>query len=145
MTFTPHSDVDEGEESVDRSTENTFRTFEKLTAVTTNAEFLKTAVENLSANQGKSSNEVSAVLQLLSAQVHDISVRLGENPGFVGSYHDSAWNGISVVQGNVEELERKVDKSSMALSASSIKKLVAEGVQDAQPAVGSLWRRSRSG
>jgi hypothetical protein len=93
---------------------------EKMTNVTANSEVLKLALEHLSTKQGKSSGELGELVKSLGAQIHDVSVRLGANPGFVGSTHDSVWNGITVVQSNLETAEKNMERT--------IKFMIQEGV-----------------
>jgi hypothetical protein len=67
-------------------------------------------IEQLSSTQGKYAYELGDLMRTLSSQIHDVSVRLGDNPGFVGSTYNSALNGITVVQGILELAERKFDR-----------------------------------
>jgi hypothetical protein len=121
---TPGSEIGGGEEGMDPSVEDDFLQIEKLTNVTANAEVLKSAIEQLNSNQGKSSSELGEVISSLSAQIHDVSVRLGNNPGFVGSPHDSAWNGITDVYDKIEASERLYETRTSRLVADSLRSSV---------------------
>jgi hypothetical protein len=98
----------------------------QVTNVTANTEALKSAIEQQSSKQGKTVGELGELMKTLSAQVHDVSIRLGDNPGFVGSTHDSAWNGITMVQGNLEEAERKFDKQLTLMKDERVKGIMKE-------------------
>lgn len=82
---------------------------------------LKEALEQLSSANGETSGEIGQIVKLLSSQIHDVSVRAGDNPGFVGSKHDSTWNGITRVQENLDSHEAACAKQLNALVASSVK------------------------
>jgi hypothetical protein len=55
-------------------------------------------------------------------------VRVGDNPGFVGSQHDSIWNGISRVQENLDSQESMYTKKLSALMEARIEDLVKESL-----------------
>lgn len=120
---TPASDGGEegAEGSLDKSTENDYQVLEKLTTLSANSEVLKEALEQQSTANGKTSGEIGDLINLLSAQIHDVSVRVGDNPGFVGSKHDSTWNGITRVQENLDTQEAAYTKQLNDLVASSVK------------------------
>ena len=73
-----------------KSSENDFKVLEKVTTLSANSEVLKEALEQLSFANGKASGEIGGMINILSSQIHDVSVRVGDHPGFVGSKHDSA-------------------------------------------------------
>jgi hypothetical protein len=114
MTFdTPGTDPgEEGAEgtSLDPSTENEYKLMETVSNLTINAEVLKSAIEQVSATQAKHAVDFGDVVTTLGYQIHDVSVRLGENIGFVGSTHDSAWNGITLLHENLESARKEQAK-----------------------------------
>jgi hypothetical protein len=118
MTFdTPGAQtIDEEPNGIlDPSTEDDYRLIEKVTMVTANAEVLKSAIEHLSTNHDKTSDELGTIINALSSQIHDVSVRLGHNQGFVGSSHDSAWNGITIVHEKLERTETIQEKQVISM------------------------------
>jgi hypothetical protein len=118
---------EEGAEgSLDRSTEDEFQIFEKITKLTVNSEVLKEALEQLSSQNGKASVEVGDLLNRLTSQIHDVSVRVGDNPAFVGSQHDSIWNGISRVQENLDSHEATYNTRLNALVTARVGDFVKE-------------------
>ena len=113
---TPGSDG--GEDGTDslayKSSEDDYTFLEKVTTLSANSEVLREALEQLSSANGKTSTQIGEMINILSSQIHDVSVRVGDNPGFVGSKHDSAWNGITRVQ---ENLDSRVSEHSSELMA----------------------------
>jgi hypothetical protein len=78
----------------------------------------------LASTQGKTSNELREIVRALGAQIHDVSVRLGNNPGFVGSYHDSAWDGITLVNEKLEVADKSMEKRIALLVEESVRSSV---------------------
>ena len=132
FSHTPTSVLGEegAEGSLDKSPEEDYRVLEQVTNVTANAEVLKTAIEQLANSSEKATSELGGLVKALSSQVHDVSVRLGNNPGFVGSPHDSAWDGITVLQGEMEAMEKRMEKT--------IGRRVADSLNDMMEA----WEKS---
>ena len=112
--------------SLDRSSEDEYKLMEKVTNLTINAEFLKTAFEDLASTQGKHSTEFGDLFKTLGSQIHDVSVRLGENIGFVGSTQDTAWNGITLLH---ETLETARKQQSYLIDL-EVRKRVDSAIQD---------------
>jgi hypothetical protein len=122
------SDGEDRDGLVDTSTEDDYRLIEKMTNMTANAEVLKAAIEHLSVKHGKTSEELGDIVMTLSSQIHDVSVRLGNNPGFVGSAHDSVWNGITLVNDKMERSEKKNEKRVELLVKDSIRHSVKDHI-----------------
>jgi hypothetical protein len=121
---TPRSDKeDDGREGSLETSDYGLST--KMTNVPANTKVLKSAIEQLSSKQGKNVGELGELVKTLSSQIHDVSIRLGDNPGFVRSSHNSAWNGITVVQGNLEA-ERKFDKHLSLMVDDRVKGIMKE-------------------
>jgi hypothetical protein len=120
---------EEGAEgSLDKSTEDEYQVFEKMIKLSANSEVLKEALEQLSSANGKTSVEVGDFLNKLTSQIHDVNVRVGSNPGFVGSQHDSLWNGITRVQENLDSQEAIYNKRLNLLAPSGVDIQVKEAI-----------------
>jgi cell division protein FtsB len=125
----PTAGEDGVEGSLDRSAENDHQVLEKMTTMSANSEVLKAAVEQLSSDAGKTSGELGDHLTRLGSQIHDVSVRVGYNPGFVGNTHDSVWTGITLIQEQLDQQEGKL--------AHQIPIVLKEKIQDIATALGA--------
>ena len=79
-------------------------------------------MEQLSAENGKTSGEVDEQINRLLSQIHDASIRVGPNLGFVGTTHDSPWSGMTHLQEQLDQQEGKLDQGVPTLPKKRWKK-----------------------